>query len=114
MKAFTKYNDFEGTSAADFEEREDTIKAFFQAQGGDINRFEPIGTSFYLAPKNSVGIKFFCVDKTKPQTDEPYIIQFDGKVAIPFNEYFRLFKSLTVVLVQETYKEYNVSESLYL
>ncbi|GAB4024074.1 hypothetical protein [Spirosoma koreense] len=112
MIAKTSFNDFVGTSAADFEDQEKTIEAFFREQGGDVTRFEPIGTSFYLASNNSVGIKFFCIDKWESHTDESNVLLIDGAHTIPFNEYFRMFKSLSVVLLREHYKDYEVTGSI--
>lgn len=96
MKADTQYNDFIGTSAADISDHND-LKKFLKSKGVDTNRYEPIGANFYTGYDDFFTASIICRDVEQSTDDKPYVVDLSLAQGIERDEFFKLFKRLSVV-----------------
>ncbi|GAB3790201.1 hypothetical protein GCM10028818_59980 [Spirosoma horti] len=110
MKAKAHYDDYLGTSAADTSDGR-VLDMYFEEKGGDLTRYKPIGTHFFLAHSNALKVSFLCIDSTV-KSEEPYIVELTIKGVITYEEYFKWFRGLDVMFTKREYKELEISEIL--
>lgn len=78
--AQTKWNDLLGTAALDFNGNDSNgILDYAKDMDIDIDKFYPIGLSFYVGENDNFCLKFFCVDN---KNKELYMITNNGVIPI--------------------------------
>jgi len=100
MKANTQYNDFEGTSAADISDHSN-LKKFLESRNVDLERYDPIGASFYHGYSDFFTAYIICIDKEQSRGDEPFIVNMHFEKEFSHREFFDLFKRFHVVVTNK-------------
>lgn len=93
MKAKVQYNDFLGTSAADFSD-DLHLEDYLKSKGVDTDKYYPIGVEFYSGYSSSFQVRFIC--REKGVVGKAIKIGFEQEVSK--TEFFNLFKRMNVIL----------------
>lgn len=96
MKAHTQYDDYVGTSAAEYN-NDKTFAEFCQEHDVDLEQFLPIGFRFHNS-YNQFDFCILCLDKKEDDK------QVEIKIGCSPDQFFRLFRSLDVVAYECRYK----------
>lgn len=113
MKANAQYNDFVGTSAADISDHSN-LKDFLKSRNVDLERYNPIGASFYHGYSDFFTAYIVCVDNDRSTDDKPYIINMHFEVDFTPEEFFNLFKRFHVVVTNKYggYQDHEIDEEI--
>lgn len=99
MKASTQYNDFIGTAAADISDHSN-LTDFLSSRGVDIERYEPIGASFYNGYADFFNGSIICIDNQQSTNNNPYIVKIHFNTEFTHEEFFNLFKRFNAVVTR--------------
>lgn len=113
MRADTQYNDFVGTSAADISDHLN-LKDFLNSRNVSLDRYEPIGASFYHSYSDFFTAYIICIDKEKSEKDKPYIVNMHFEGEFTPQEFFDLFKRFHVIITNKYggYTDHEINEEI--
>ncbi|MCM1033149.1 MAG: hypothetical protein NC405_05260 [Odoribacter sp.] len=104
--ASVQYNDFKGTSAADFRDFA-TLNDFATQFGLDTSQYVPQGVSLYCGYDNFVSVSLLCEDVN----NENRLIKV-GLPQMPISEFLKQFKRLHIMLFKRFYEPSNEIEEI--
>lgn len=116
MKAGVQYNDYVGTAAAD-EEFGMNLKDLLTERKVDLDKYKPIGISFYSGSRNFFSVSIQCIDKENSNEKHPYIVSLSFEKNLTMQEFFDLFKRFNVVLVSRNnlgYEDHEIDEEIHI
>lgn len=113
LKAQVQYNDFVGTAAADITDHCD-LKKFLLLRKVDIDRYEPVGVSFYSGYNYNFNASIICLDRNRSSEGSPYLVDISFEGDFNRDEFFNLFKRFHVMITSKTrgYDQIEISEEI--
>lgn len=108
MKASVQYNDFLGTSAADWNDYF-SMEEFLKQRGVDTERYEPIGAEFFNVERY-FNAYIICRDKQSGESKKA--VKFSFEDGFSMEEFFNLFKRFNVILTKKhgNYQDWELDE----
>lgn len=113
MKAQVQYNDFVGSAAADITDHSD-LKKFLVSRGVDVERYDPIGVSFYSGYTHNFHASIICLDRIRSVEGNPYLVDISFEGDFDRTEFFNLFKRFNVIVTSKIpgYDQFEIAEEI--
>jgi len=113
FKAQVQFNDFVGSAAADISDHSD-LKKFLVLRKVDVERYEPVGASFYSGYNHNCNASIICLDRIRSSEGRPYLVDISFEGDFDSADFFNLFKRFNVMITSKTrgYYQIEISEEI--